>query len=158
MKKSKNLTISRLELDKKAKEFIFSESGACLPFETGGILIGREGADSIFITRALGPGPNALHDVNGFKRDGQYSQEELERIFELTQGEEDYVGEWHSHPAPCDASSIDIGSIAWISQKSDYNCKSPVLLISILSISGPWELVGYIWTSNQLKASPIKIF
>lgn len=154
---SKKKLVPPLQLLKSAGDFILSESSARTPRETGGILIGRTKPEGLFITRALGPGPNAHHGTSGFKRDGQYSQSELDKIFTATQGQEDYVGEWHSHPARCEASSVDVGSISWISENSRYRCEAPVLIISVTSTAGQWELLGYRWSDSRLIRCPIPL-
>lgn len=131
------------------------ESTAKAPRETGGILIGRSDDKDLLVTRALGPGPKAHHGASGFKRDGQFAQDELNKIFSATAGQEDYIGEWHSHPARCEASGVDIGSIAWISKNPQYLCESPVLIITVPARDGAWELLGYRWFGMKLVGCPI---
>src|SRR3990167_6621550 len=150
-------TETPLYLLKKVRDSMIEESGAKTPLETGGILIGKNESNIVTITHALGPGPKAQHGVCTFKRDGQYSQQELETIFSSTQGQRDYVGEWHSHPAQCDASNIDRGSIGWISQNSSYDCKHPVLVIPFLLPGNGWDLMGYRWDNKKLCRCPIEI-
>jgi integrative and conjugative element protein (TIGR02256 family) len=64
--------------------------------ETGGILIGYHSPDSITITHATGPGPNALQYAESVELDLDYISTELRRFEKaLPVG---YEGNWHSHP------------------------------------------------------------
>lgn len=146
-----------LQLLSSAGDFMVHESRARAPRETGGILIGTLASDGLMITRAVGPGPNARHESSGFKRDGQYSQNELDRIFAESEGREDYVGEWHSHPARCEASAIDARSMGWVSGNGRYCCDSPALIVSVPAKDERWDLLGYQWSNSRLVRCPISI-
>src|SRR5690554_2991806 len=98
----------------EARSVVLNESRGRFPDETGGILAGRLTDDCVKIARATQAGPRATHTPNRFQRDGNYSQEELDAIVRESNGQFDYVGEWHSHPIQSLLSPIDIRSMRWI--------------------------------------------
>ena len=119
-----------------------SESG--LPNETGGVLVGHidpEGRTRI--TAVVGPGPRALHTPNRFRRDGQYAQAEVDRLHRDSDGRDDYVGEWHSHPQNVPASGVDRGSMEWIGTNERYQRDEPVLVIMQRTRSRAWRPLTY---------------
>ncbi|HEY6891351.1 MAG TPA: Mov34/MPN/PAD-1 family protein [Solirubrobacter sp.] len=99
--------------------------------ETGGILIGhRVGETSLRITRASPPGPRALHRRFRFSRDTKFLQRYLDDIVDRTNGREDYVGEWHVHPAvDAPPSLVDRRSLFRIARRANYATDNPILVI-----------------------------
>lgn len=99
--------------------------------ETGGILLGLGvGATTVKLTRASPPGPRALHRRFAFSRDTRFLQCYLDDIYDQTGGYEDYVGEWHVHPAlDAPPSRVDQRSLFRIARRSNYAIDNPVLLI-----------------------------
>lgn len=99
--------------------------------ETGGILVGcRVDAATLKITRASPPGPRAIHRRLAFSRDTRFLQRYLDTIHSRTGGAEDYVGEWHVHPAlDAPPSNVDCRSLFRIARRSNYATDNPVLLI-----------------------------
>ena len=68
------------------------------PLETGGILLGwRSGEDSV-VTDMRGPGLRALHGRYNFLPDHKWQLDEIQRAFDGSNGDIDYLGDWHSHP------------------------------------------------------------
>lgn len=99
--------------------------------ETGGILLGL-GVDATMVklTRASPPGPRALHQRFAFSRDTRFLQRYLDDTYDQTGGHEDYVGEWHVHPAlDAPPSRVDRRSLFRIARRSNYATDNPVLLI-----------------------------
>lgn len=136
--KNKSVIISKQVitfLDKYSNEF--------LPCETGGILLGGQDAHNIYITHATSAGRKAIHKNILFKRDGDYSQMQLEKIHKETNGICDYIGEWHSHPGNLKASLLDLMSLFSIANNPFNNIKDPVLLINVHSDSYNWKKVAY---------------
>lgn len=99
--------------------------------ETGGILIGcLDNATTLRITRASPPGPGAVHRRFAFSRDTRFLQRYLDEIHDRTAGVEDYVGEWHVHPAlDTHPSYVDRRSLFRIARRSNYATHNPVLMI-----------------------------
>src|SRR5947208_1031615 len=67
--------------------------------ETGGVLAGRGDLTKgeVHVTNASEPGPKARSTMFSFSRDTSYCQQFLDRVAGETQGEVDYLGEWHKH-------------------------------------------------------------
>lgn len=99
--------------------------------ETGGILLGRALDDTTLeITRASPPGPRAVHRPFSFLRDTRFLQKYLDNIYIGSKGREDYVGEWHVHPAlEAPPSRTDRRSLWRIARRKSYATNNPVLLI-----------------------------
>ena len=70
------------------------------------------------------------HRRLGFSRDTQFLQRYLDDIHDQTAGIEDYVGEWHVHPAlESPPSYVDRRSLWRIARRRNYATDNPVLLI-----------------------------
>lgn len=138
-------------IDESVHDFIISESQNKYPKETGGILVGRLVEDRAKITNSIGPGPNALHKRNKFKRDGDFSQDILDSYVDQSNGEYDYIGEWHSHPQNNGPSSKDVSSMAWIANNTDYEVQTPILALCIRSNHDKWYLRVFIFDEGTLR-------
>lgn len=69
------------------------------PLETGGMLLGYEADNGeAVVTAIIGPGPNARHRRYRFAPDAEYQQAELTAHHLRTNGQETYLGDWHTHP------------------------------------------------------------
>ena len=60
------------------RAFIFGEVASYPIVETGGIIIGRIDGSVAIVTRATGPGPNAVRTATRFERDVDYANEKLD--------------------------------------------------------------------------------
>lgn len=149
--------IRSLRLLRPAADRILAESAARHPLETGGILIGRLDARRAEVVDAVGPGPAAEHGPARFVRDGLYAQAELDALYVRSDGLHDYLGEWHSHPAPVGPSPRDRASISWIGRNPAYNCPHPLLIICQHRRSRGWRLYGYHWTGTLLVRVPVEV-
>jgi integrative and conjugative element protein (TIGR02256 family) len=132
------------------------ECTAGLPAETGGVLVGFESDEGTSITHVTGPGPRAKRTRSRFRRDGTYTQAEVDRAYAESGGRADYVGEWHSHPDPIGPSGIDCGSMEWVSKNARYRRSSPVMILSRRTRFRRWKLEGYRWQGLGLVAVPIR--
>lgn len=146
-----------LALSEEATTCILGESAAGFPTETGGILVGCNGTHTIEVVFAVGPGPGAIHQPTFFRRDGDYSQRQLDRLYVGSGGNHDYLGEWHSHPRPGGPSGRDCRSMEWIARHPDYNRAEPVLVLSQRNLRGAWRLLGFRWVAGQLVAMPLTV-
>lgn len=69
------------------------------PLETGGLLLGwRDGNDRI-VAGLIGAGDKAVHSRQSFEPDHEFQVKELNKVFTRTNGDLDYLGDWHTHPA-----------------------------------------------------------
>ena len=129
-----------------------AESERRLPNETGGVLVGHTDSEGrTRITAVVGPGPRAVHSRNLFQRDGEYAQAEVDRLHRESEGRDDYVGEWHSHPQSVPASGMDRASMAWIGRNERYHRTIPVLVIMQRTRSGTWRPLTYRWVEGRLR-------
>ncbi len=142
--------IDKYKLSKETLHYIVTESQQRFPDETGGILVGRVDNGCAFIHCAIGPGENACHTSNGFMRDGDYSQEQLDFIVNETAGRYDYLGEWHSHFFDPKPSPVDINSMHWIADNADYLISHPILLLCVFTERYHWETVCFAMTEKRL--------
>jgi integrative and conjugative element protein (TIGR02256 family) len=112
--------------------------------ETGGILIGRSvGDETLEVTIATAPGPDAKRHRFRFLRDKRYLQGVLDREVGQSDGTVEYIGEWHVHPAlDAPPSYIDRRSLWRIARRPNYPTESPVLLI-VESVDGQRRLRAY---------------
>lgn len=69
-----------------------------LPLENGGILLGWRSGEDRIIVDLRGPGPLALHGRHCFLPDHKWQVAEIKSAFEVSGGDLDYLGDWHSHP------------------------------------------------------------
>jgi integrative and conjugative element protein (TIGR02256 family) len=112
-------------------DFIEKESARALRTETGGVLAGRGDVMlGAYVTNASKPGPRARRTMYSFARDIQYCQKFLDEMAIKSQGQIDYLGEWHKHheesPMP---SWKDITTSTNIAMSSDYHVDRCLLLI-----------------------------
>lgn len=133
-----------------AISLIHEESRAKFPRETGGILIGYLEGNIFYIEEAVGPGPRAIHKLQTFIRDGNYSQEQLDQIVIHTEGRWDYLGEWHSHPKKMGPSVKDFSSLRNIQRDSSYSISHPIMGLYVKEM-GQWRFNCYkLSQSHQL--------
>lgn len=119
-----------VRLTDSALLFMQKESNFHSKKETGGVLIGLVENNGLIITVATGPGPNAKHGYASFKRDREYCQKKLDYWAVTTNGQWDYVGEWHKHTGiSVVPSSVDINTLCYIAHAKNYHITQPVSLI-----------------------------
>lgn len=115
---------SRATIEREVAEF-------SRQLETGGILIGHtETTGLIRVTKATGPGPNAIHEASHFLRDTEYCAKILRRCYEETGA--DYVGEWHSHVGRLShPSGGDLVTLSGIMSDPDYDFEVFAMVIAV---------------------------
>lgn len=113
-----------------AHELMINESTSRRNVETGGILLGFIDSNSLIVTHASLPGPNAIHKRAYFMRDKKFCQEYLDCIHREFAGKVHYIGEWHKHlelkPSP---SRTDIDSLTAIAIQPNYEVPRPLLIL-----------------------------
>jgi integrative and conjugative element protein (TIGR02256 family) len=143
--------IESYRISDEAFRFIISESANGFPNETGGLLVGKVENSIVFIQHAAGAGPAAHHGPSSFKRDGDFSQEALDNFVQVSDGEFDYIGEWHSHPFKSLPSYVDLESMKWIAANKKYAIKQPVMLLCLSTGLNSWEICCYVLIRNRLR-------
>lgn len=102
-------------------EVIASEIDKHGIIETGGVLLGYQGRNSLVITKATPPGPKAIHEEYYFEADHEYVEMLIDVEYANTNGKVRYQGEWHTHsqiqPKP---SPKDIRSLMNIAKGSEF--------------------------------------
>jgi integrative and conjugative element protein (TIGR02256 family) len=68
------------------------------PLETGGLMLGWRDGDDRIVAGLIGAGDKAVHARHAFEPDHEFQIEELSRVFAQTDGDLDYLGDWHTHP------------------------------------------------------------
>ena len=125
-------TKCRLMIHASVLDLLERESAKALRTETGGVIAGRGDLESaeVHVTHASKPGPRARRTMFSFSRDTNYCQQFLDRLAVGSDGEIDYLGEWHKHhedvPRP---SGRDIATSSEIAFDTDYHVKLCLLFI-----------------------------
>lgn len=129
-----------LWLDRRVGDDIVARSEASFPLETGGLLVGYMTEQGPVVTALIGAGPSATATSTSFLPDAQAQQLELNDIYLRTQGQDTYLGDWHSHPAGLSAMSRrDRRTLASIARHPRARLARPVMLIAA-GAQGRWEL------------------
>jgi integrative and conjugative element protein (TIGR02256 family) len=101
-------------------------AGDLSPLENGGILLGWRSGEDRVIVDLRGPGPRALHGRHCFLPDHEWQVEEINRAFEASRGDLDYLGDWHSHPdSVAEMSELDSETLLRIARR----VSAPLMLI-----------------------------
>lgn len=122
----------KLRICSSALRLMEQESKRRSHVETGGVVAGVGCAlrEEVIITHASQPGPRAYHARYAFKRDNLFCQNFLNNLARTSNGEIDYLGEWHKHfesnPRP---SNRDVQTLTKIANDPNYHVSNPFLLI-----------------------------
>lgn len=96
------------------------------PLENGGILLGWRSGEDRIIVDLRGPGPLALHGKHCFVPDHKWQVAEIKSAFEASEGDLDYLGDWHSHPdGVAEMSDLDSATLLRIAR----SVTTPLMLI-----------------------------
>ena len=88
--------------------------------EAGGVLLGYEKDDQIYIQIATDGGPKAIHEQFYFQADADYIDLQIDMAYANSSGQTVYIGEWHSHPeVNPDPSKKDLTSLMEIASTAD---------------------------------------
>ena len=69
------------------------------PNESGGLIFGYKANDREFVVNHISkPGPQATHGPIGFVPDYEHDTSYSEILFQESNGQSRYLGDWHSHP------------------------------------------------------------
>lgn len=91
-----------------------------LPNETGGVLIGSYdlARRTVYVVDTVPSPPDSAEWPTLYIRGSNGLFGEVERIQQSTDGQLEYVGEWHSHPdgCPCHPSDDDVIVFSWLTE------------------------------------------
>ncbi|MEB2529150.1 SAVED domain-containing protein [Kocuria rosea] len=121
-----NRRLREVILQATARNTITAETRRCIPLESGGVLLGYREDRRIVVTHALVVSADIAH-TNRYIRDDVQANALLRQFLASREADDPigYIGEWHSHPAPCGPSNIDVRAIRAIASDTD----SPIALI-----------------------------
>lgn len=117
----------KITWDEGLKERLHSLRSACLPSETGGILLGYFDMKlhHLFLVDAMSAPSDSDADSSGFTRGKEGIQEHIKECARRTANIVGYVGEWHSHP------------------RNSSSCPSPLDVQLIAHLAGEMAQDGY---------------
>jgi integrative and conjugative element protein (TIGR02256 family) len=140
-------SISNVWIDRHVLGWLCNEASRAAPAETGGVMLGYWADDVPVITHAIGPGPDASHGPSSFIPDYDYQDEEIARLYTLSNRKLAYLGDWHTHPAAeAYLSEKDIGTLRRIAAYRYARVSQPLMLI--LAPGPRWN--PHVW-QGQLK-------
>lgn len=94
-----------------------------LPNETGGVFIGSFDLARriVYVVDTIASPPDSKEWPTLYIRGSKGLSKEVDRITEVTDGQLEYVGEWHSHPdkASCLPSEDDLKVFSWLTENMD---------------------------------------
>lgn len=104
-----------------------------LPNETGGVLIGAYDMQRkiVYVVDYFLAPPDSEEWPTGFVRGYQGLNSRREEVKQITEGQLEYIGEWHSHPSGCDVnpSPEDRKFFDWLSKHMKADGLPPLMLI-----------------------------
>jgi proteasome lid subunit RPN8/RPN11 len=110
----------QISLSRQARSVVEGAAARAHPRETGGILLGWWEEPAVRVELAVEvPDPDATgHGWTRHERAAQLALDEARRAAEHPWL--GYVGDWHTHPAVCDASRNDVIAIRRASRQYDH--------------------------------------
>lgn len=119
-----------LQLDQSLIESMEKTARNHFPNEFGGVLVGKYSEDgrTVFLKNFICPKKYKQSPIF-FERETKFINRELKRIYEVSQGQLFYVGEWHTHPNMRPIPSLhDLKSMQKLLAQ-DIKINNPLLLI-----------------------------
>lgn len=114
-----------------------------LPNETGGVLIGSYDLSRkvVYVVDTIPSPPDSKEWPTLYIRGSKGLASEVQRINAVTNGQLEYVGEWHSHPdgCSCSPSEDDVKVFAWLTENM-----SDAGLPALMAIAGERRLAWYL--------------
>lgn len=106
--------------------WIYRQTGA-MDCEAGGILIGKRRGDHLEVTTASPPQARDVRSRGRFTRYPDGHQRIAEERWLVTDGEDNYLGEWHTHPQT-HASPSSIDTREWKKLSRSHNAPLVVVI------------------------------
>jgi integrative and conjugative element protein (TIGR02256 family) len=121
---------SSIHISKSVLKRIEEETKFHYPKEFGGVFIGFKSGINFIITDILIP-DEYKNGTTVFIREPGTLNDRLREVHQMTNGEIEYLGEWHSHPnGPTTPSSTDINAMEIIAKDKNINMDRPLLMIA----------------------------
>lgn len=132
------LIVSELVMSK-----LNSQRGNKLPNETGGVLIGSYDLmrKVVYVVDSIPSPPDSKAWPTLYIRGSKGLPKEVQRISRTTDGQLEYVGEWHSHPDGCSClpSNDDLKVFAWLTENM-----ADTGLPALMAIAGEGRIAWYL--------------
>lgn len=151
-------------LKRSALEKAIEVSARAFPMEAGGLLLGyRASATEYVVEQISGPGPDAKHSPRSFIPDYEHDEKHVQEIYDLSNGETIYLGDWHSHPNTSTSylSSKDRGALRNILKSESAQLDAAISIILAGSTKSNWthrawvaELVQTFMVFHRVAAVP----
>lgn len=141
------MEFNRVIISAKCLSVIKAESRKSWCVETGGPLVGRVTDDEVLVViDAAGPGPKATLERFSVTIDGAYAQKFCDKIHRESQGQVDYVGDWHKHPGiSLNPSDHDITAMKTMANFEFSTTERP---ISLIYRRWPQAYQVYVWDGS----------
>jgi integrative and conjugative element protein (TIGR02256 family) len=103
--------------------------------ESGGILLGRmlAGCDDVVIDFVTSPSSSDYRTRHRYTRQAEPAQTIIKHVWSHTQGTCNYLGEWHTHPAPV-ANPSDFDLVSWSRHTKRVQCGQGFLLFALVAV------------------------
>ena len=105
-----------------------------LPNETGGVLVGAYDMQRkiVYVVDCIPSPPDSEEWPTVYRRGCQGLKSRVEKINQITGGQLEYIGEWHSHPPGCSVnpSQADRQAFDWLSNHMRTDGLPPLMLIA----------------------------
>jgi integrative and conjugative element protein (TIGR02256 family) len=129
-----------------------AEGMRTFPLETGGILMGFEADECLYVTAVIGPGPKAVHRRRSFLPDAEWQTERVAEVYANSGRTAGYLGDWHTHPrGSTRASFTDILAARSIARYAPARCPSPVMVILAVEDADSHHVAAYRWWRGLLR-------
>ncbi len=141
---------------------MIAEARHWVPFETGGVLMGYwSTTDSeVVITHTIGAGPAAKHRRSSFEPDSTHQQKQIDQIYAESGRLYTYLGDWHSHPIPCEQlSRRDKRTLLLIG--TDRRARASIPIMGIVTKRHEWALT--LWKARlcrltrRVAVTPVRV-
>jgi len=113
-----------------------------LPSETGGVLLGAYDLERkiVYVVETIPSPPDSEEWPTLYIRGKKGLAAEVEKVSAITDGQLEYIGEWHSHPdgCPCRPSDDDIEVFNWLTANMD-----DAGLPALMAIAGQGPVVAW---------------
>ncbi len=149
---SAGILIARAALDA-----VLAAGEQALPVETGGILLGFRTPDLVVVTRTLTV-PDPRGSRHSYRRHRRRAQAQMAAAGINETPGIGYVGEWHTHPADCPPSRIDIRALTATARLTTapvalivlaYRADRSVAVHGLTAVREPWPVPA---------VSPVQLF
>lgn len=140
-----------------AARAIESAGSACLPQETGGILLGWRTPTTVHVERAVEVVDDQATSTT-YERDHERSEAALAAALkdEPAGSPVGYVGEWHTHPGACGPSAMDRGALGRIATRRG---AAPIaLLVPAWQQAGACQWHGRIGLGKRAVHAEVEVF